>query len=57
MPTYDYKCKCGAVREVLHSITKNPRIKCWECGKTMKRQIGRGLPPKVKGALSNYKGT
>ncbi len=42
MITYDYCCdKCKITREEIHSIEKDPIIKC-ECGEVMRRLIGTG---------------
>ena len=54
MPTYDYLCKCGEVREVYHDISKKPRVKCWKCSKPMKKQIGKGAYVSVKNGTPKF---
>lgn len=40
MPTYDYKCtKCGRRNEVIHEISKTPKVECGECGGLMEKQF------------------
>jgi len=40
MPNYDYRCTaCDGEREVNHSISEKPQLKCEECGKDMKKMI------------------
>ncbi len=42
MPIYEYNCpKCEAEKEVQHSMTESPRVKCPKCGAAMKRVISR----------------
>ena len=44
MPEYVYKCKkCGCIREIKHSMTERPEIKCLLCDKKMKRLILPGI--------------
>ena len=52
MPTYTYVCKsCDSVRDVFHSMTRNPRVKCPSCGHTrMARMMGRGAGLIFKGS-------
>jgi len=39
---YEYFCpKCDKTKEVIHSITEDPEIKC-ECGEIMQRRIFGG---------------
>lgn len=38
MPTYDYVCDKGHVKEILHSIFDSPRFYC-HCGKPLKRTV------------------
>ncbi len=41
MARYDYECKeCGAVREISHPMSQEPRIVCERCGSIMCRTIG-----------------
>jgi putative FmdB family regulatory protein len=49
MPTYDYKCECGKMKEVLQGMKEDPEIKC-ECGKVMQRQMSAGCDPIFKGS-------
>jgi len=53
---YEYQCpieSCGATKEVDHSMKKNPRVKCPQCGERMKRQI---FAPRfvLKGPISDW---
>ena len=51
MPTYTDRCKkCGRVQEILHPITRNPRIKCAVCGGPCLRQLGTGVAIIFKGS-------
>lgn len=57
MPTYGYYCAdCEYTEEQMHSIKKDPVFKCPKCEKKMKRQIGPGLPPQVKGGTPKFHG-
>ena len=50
MPTYDYHCEhCNTINEHFHSITFEGIIKCFECGKPMKRLISGGCGIIFKG--------
>lgn len=37
MPTYQYKCSCGATRELNHSMTDEPIIECYMCEDHMRK--------------------
>ena len=52
MPTYDFKCSsCEHMLEEIHPMSSAPdTIKCPECGKKMKRQIGSGVGIIFKGS-------
>jgi len=51
MPFYDYKCKkCGNVQEELHSITKDPEIKCKKCNSPCKRMMPSEVNYILKGS-------
>src|SRR6185295_8331808 len=51
MPTYSYECKkCGEIKDVFHSISTNPRIKCDACGGACKRKLGTGSGIIFKGS-------
>lgn len=51
MPTYSYECKqCGHVQDVFHSIAKQPRVKCEECGSACRRLLGVGAGVIFKGS-------
>jgi len=52
MPTYTYQCKkCEAVRDVFHSMSESPRVKCEACGSTrMTRLLGTGAGILFKGS-------
>jgi putative FmdB family regulatory protein len=40
MPNYDYKCiECECEKEVNHSISDSPQLKCDDCGGDMKKII------------------
>ena len=50
MPTYDYGCKSGKVKEIRHSITKCDTIEvACDCGKPMNRLITGGTGFLLKG--------
>ena len=53
MPTYDYECvRCGATKEVVHSIWTEPKVVCdfgADCGGKMKRILSRGTTFQLKG--------
>lgn len=59
MPTYDYKCpECDQIEEIKHSIHKNPKYKCSNCGTKMERQISMGsyvITNGIKGSLEDHK--
>ncbi len=51
MPTYTYQCKkCEARRDVFHSMSVNPRVKCEACGAACKRLMGTGAGLIFKGS-------
>ena len=52
MPTYSYQCKkCETVRDVFHSMSESPRVKCEACGSTrMIRLLGTGAGILFKGS-------
>ncbi len=52
MPTYTYMCKtCNSVKDVFHSMTRNPHVKCPKCGnKRMSRLLGTGAAVIFKGS-------
>ena len=40
MPIYEYRCKeCKAVCDIMHKMDEEPFIKCYTCGRKMKRMI------------------
>lgn len=40
MPTYDYQCRsCGAVTEVIHSMTEEGPAACERCGGELRRVL------------------
>jgi len=44
MPTYGYFCEsCGHKFEKLQKMSDNPLTTCPQCGKKIKRLIGKGL--------------
>ena len=50
MPTYSYECKkCAHVRDVYHSMSVDPIVKCDDCGASMRRLIGAGAGIIFKG--------
>ena len=59
MPTYEYKCQeCEQIEEIRHSIHKNPRYKCSNCGAKMERQIVLGsyvITQGIKGSVEDHK--
>ena len=38
MPTYDYVCEEGHMKEVLHGMGDNPKLYC-RCGKPLRRTV------------------
>ena len=60
-PTYDFKCAtCGEVFEVFEQMSKVKReVECPKCGKSAKRQIGRGAHPilPTSSGFMPYRGT
>ena len=52
MPTYSYECqKCGVVRDVFHSMSATPKVKCPECSSgRVKRLLGTGAGLIFKGS-------
>ena len=52
MPTYDYVCDaCDHAFELFHSITKDAKKKCPECGRNkLRRLIGPGAAIVFKGS-------
>lgn len=38
MPTYDYKCEAGHLKEIKHSMTESPRLYC-HCGKPLRKTM------------------
>ncbi len=59
MPLYDYKCyECEQIEEIKHSIHKNPKYNCSNCGMKMERQISLGsyvITDGIKGSLEDHK--
>lgn len=59
MPLYDYKCQaCDQIEEISHSIKKNPKYNCSNCGELMERQISLGsyvITSGIKGSLEDQK--
>lgn len=50
MPTYDYRCPdCQHEQEHFHGINEKPHVKCEECGKRMKKLMGKGAGVVFKG--------
>lgn len=50
MPFYDYRCtKCNHVQEEMHSILKEPKIECNECGCICERQMPQSANYILKG--------
>ncbi len=50
MPTYEYECEhCGHHFEKFQSMSEAPVKKCPECGKPVRRLIGRGAGIIFKG--------
>ena len=52
MPTYTYECaKCGQTKDVFHSMSQRPALKCEACGSTrMNRLLGTGAGIIFKGS-------
>ena len=57
MPTYDYACSCGHVQEEYRTMTDDSPVLCEKCGGDMTRLISAGLPPKIRGTKTPYRGT
>lgn len=59
MPCYDYECpECKQAEEIQHSIHKNPKYKCSNCGIKMERLISTGsyvITKGLKGSLEDHK--
>ena len=56
MPCYDYECsECKLTKEIHHSISESPEVKCDECNIVMKRLIsgGSGFYGFLTGGKSN----
>jgi putative FmdB family regulatory protein len=50
MPTYEYECEsCGHGFEQFQSMSDKPLKACPKCGRNMRRLIGAGSAPIVKG--------
>ena len=50
-PTYDYACEhCNTVNEHYHSITFKGTVRCFKCGKPMKKLISGGSGIIFKGS-------
>ena len=43
MPRYDYKCKCGEIREEVHPIVGHPQEVPCACGAKMTRYFPAGM--------------
>ena len=39
MPTYQYRCSCGATRELVHSMSDEPVIQCYMCEEHMSKSF------------------
>ena len=51
MPTYEYVCEaCGYKFEKLQNMSDKPLKECPECGKEIKRLIGKGMGVIFKGS-------
>ncbi len=60
MPTYDYECPRGHIREHFSkTMSSAPRTRhCAVCNRTARRLIGKGVPPIFKGdGFQPYRGT
>ncbi len=50
MPTYDYHCpKCDKTFEVFHGMNEKPRVRCSDCKRVARKQLGAGAGVLFKG--------
>mgnify|MGYP003123753585 CR=1 FL=1 len=50
MPLYTFRCKCGNEIELLVDNADKDLRMCQECGKGMKRLVGKTGKPQFKGS-------